>query len=57
MTMVVVFEELWCIAFIPNTFAVGFMLDSAWNVADALTGFDFEPLPLDKQELQVDNPV
>jgi len=27
-----------------NTFAVGLTLDSAWNVAGALTGFDFEPV-------------
>jgi hypothetical protein len=27
-----------------NAFAVGLMLDSAWNVAGALTGFDFEPV-------------
>ena len=27
-----------------NAFTVGLMLDSAWNVAGALTGFDSEPV-------------
>ena len=27
-----------------NAFAMGLMLDSAWNVSGTLTGFDFEPL-------------